>query len=178
MTDSKVQMDAHQSWGMLSHCRAPSCEEIIRDITGWWTKAAGPHDLQSHLSPLLSWQRKASLGRPGVHTHKNPKVGIFLHHLEHLTEGGGVLITGICCHQLRGASISSTTVNYINCPLSAPWPLASELAPTLEYLCWFHWEQGCGQHEALILCTVSITSALHGMWNTHFMLAFVCFLFH
>lgn len=170
--DPKVQMDEHQGWGKLSHCRPPSCEEIIRDITGWWTKVACPYDWQSHLSQLLSWQRKAGLGRTGVHTERKTKVGIFLHHLEHFTEGGDVLVAEIGCHQLTSASICNPTVNYIYCSLSAPWHPASEPAPTLEYLCWFHWEQGCVQHRALILCTVSTTSAKHGMWNVSLRLLF------
>lgn len=53
-----------------------------------------------------------------THEQRN-KCEIFPHHSEHLIEGD-VLITRICYCQLSSASISKTTVTYINCLLSGP----------------------------------------------------------
>lgn len=110
-------------------------------LEGGGPKLQVPMILQSDLSQLLLWQRKASLGRQKNKSWDIPAP------LGTPYRGGDVLIAGICCHELRSASISNTTVIYTNCSLSAPWHPASELAPTLQYLCWFRWEQGCVQHN-------------------------------
>lgn len=114
--------------GDLTHCRPQRCGEMIRAVTGWWTKIVGLKGLQAFITAAVVAKESKSGETDGTRTNRRTKSGIFLHRSEHLTEGD-VLITEIHYHQVSSASISKTTVNYINCLLSGPWHTASELAP-------------------------------------------------
>lgn len=86
---------------------------MIRAVAGWWTKIVGLKGLQPFITAAVAEESKSG-ETVGTHTNRKKKSGIFLQHSEHLIEGG-VLITGIRYCQLHSASISKTTVNYINC---------------------------------------------------------------
>lgn len=187
------------------HCTSP---QLTCPVDLWWTRSCcrvmqtdghcsqqGPAPLQtagvwggvgaaagwrseilpfSHLSQLLLCQRTASPERMWLHTPTAIKQNI---PAGHLTEGD-VLLTRTHYCTLSSASIGKTTGNYISCLLS-DGILHLSLLPALQCICWFRGEQECVQHEAAdTTCVVSITSAMHGMWNIHFMEAFVYFFLH
>lgn len=132
LIDLKLQGDADgwtsQPGGNLTHCRPQRGGEMIRAVTGWWTKIVGLQVLPAFITAAVVAKESKSGETVGTRTNRRTKSGIFLHRSEHLTEGD-VLITGIRYHQGSSASISKATVNYINCLLSGPWHTATELAP-------------------------------------------------